>query len=210
MTLGARLKRREKISGRLADALAWLYLGSAALKRFHDDGEPDFDPVVGRRQTRDNEAGEEEQVFARGLPLARQKEFARRFRGLSGVKHRYAAGGGSYVVLTPEIERALGVVRLAQEGSPDERRDFLRNVSGYLRGAFGDDDSDAVELDNIFSDEGLSERVRGVGIWVDKVLPWIKLAKEPWLPPEEFGILIDGRRVVIPPEGLEDLYDRLK
>jgi acyl-CoA dehydrogenase len=31
-TLGARLKRREKISGRLADALAWLYLGSAALK----------------------------------------------------------------------------------------------------------------------------------------------------------------------------------
>ena len=41
-TLGARLKRREKISGRLADALAWLYLGSAALKRFHDDGEPDW------------------------------------------------------------------------------------------------------------------------------------------------------------------------
>ncbi len=176
----------------------------------NDDGEPDFDPVVGRRQTRDNEAGEEEQVFARGLPLARQKEFARRFRGLSGVKHRYAAGGGSYVVLTPEIERALGVVRLAQEGSPDERRDFLRNVSGYLRGAFGDDDSDAVELDNIFSDEGLSERVRGVGIWVDKVLPWIKLAKEPWLPPEEFGILIGGVRVDIRPEELEAVLARLE
>ena len=41
-TLGASLKRREKISGRLADALAWLYLGSAALKRFHDDGEPNW------------------------------------------------------------------------------------------------------------------------------------------------------------------------
>jgi acyl-CoA dehydrogenase len=40
LTLGATLKRREKISGRLADALAWLYLGSAALKRFHDDGAP--------------------------------------------------------------------------------------------------------------------------------------------------------------------------
>jgi acyl-CoA dehydrogenase len=40
-TLGARLKRREKVSGRLADALAWLYLGSASLKRFHADGEPD-------------------------------------------------------------------------------------------------------------------------------------------------------------------------
>ena len=176
----------------------------------NDDGEPDFDPVVGRRETRVNEAGEEEQVFARALPLARQKEFVRRFCGLARVKHRYAAGGGSYVVLTPEVERALGVVRRAQDGTPEERRDFLRNVSGYLRGAFDDEDSDAVELDSIFSDEGLSERVRGVGIWVNKVLSWIKLAKEPWLPPEEFGILIDGRRVVISPEELEDLRDRLK
>jgi acyl-CoA dehydrogenase len=40
-TLGGRLKRREKITGRLADALAWLYLGSATVKRFHDQGEPE-------------------------------------------------------------------------------------------------------------------------------------------------------------------------
>jgi acyl-CoA dehydrogenase len=35
-TLGGSLKRREKISGRLADALAYLYLASAVLKRYHD------------------------------------------------------------------------------------------------------------------------------------------------------------------------------
>jgi acyl-CoA dehydrogenase len=39
VTLGGELKRREALTGRLADALAWLYLGSAALKRFHDAGE---------------------------------------------------------------------------------------------------------------------------------------------------------------------------
>jgi acyl-CoA dehydrogenase len=39
-SLGGALKRREAISGRLADALSWLYLGSAAIKRFHDDGKP--------------------------------------------------------------------------------------------------------------------------------------------------------------------------
>ena len=44
--LGGDLKRREKISGRLADALAWLYLGSTALKRFHDDGRPERDAAV--------------------------------------------------------------------------------------------------------------------------------------------------------------------
>ena len=42
-TLGGQLKRREKISGRLADALAWMYLGSAALKRYVDEGRPACD-----------------------------------------------------------------------------------------------------------------------------------------------------------------------
>jgi acyl-CoA dehydrogenase len=42
-TLGGELKRRERISGRLADALAWMYLGSAAAKRFHDEGRPAAD-----------------------------------------------------------------------------------------------------------------------------------------------------------------------
>jgi len=41
--LGGAIKRREAISGRLADALGWLYLGSAAVKRFWDDGQPEED-----------------------------------------------------------------------------------------------------------------------------------------------------------------------
>lgn len=43
LTLGGTLKRRERITGRLADALAWLYLGSAVLKTFHDQGQPPSD-----------------------------------------------------------------------------------------------------------------------------------------------------------------------
>jgi len=35
--LGGSLKRREKISGRLADALGWMYLASAAIRRHHDE-----------------------------------------------------------------------------------------------------------------------------------------------------------------------------
>jgi acyl-CoA dehydrogenase len=47
ITLGGGLKRREKITGRLADVLAWTYMASAALKRFHDDGAPADDlPLV--------------------------------------------------------------------------------------------------------------------------------------------------------------------
>jgi acyl-CoA dehydrogenase len=42
-TLGGQLKRRERITGRLADALAWMYLASASLKRFADEGCPERD-----------------------------------------------------------------------------------------------------------------------------------------------------------------------
>lgn len=37
--LGGDLKRREKLSARLGDVLSYLYLTTAALKRFHDEGE---------------------------------------------------------------------------------------------------------------------------------------------------------------------------
>ncbi len=40
MILGGTLKRRERISARLGDLLSQLYLASAALKYFHDQGEP--------------------------------------------------------------------------------------------------------------------------------------------------------------------------
>ena len=174
----------------------------------NDKGEPDFDPIVGRHETRETETGDTEQAFARSLPVARQREFAARFRRLRRVKHRYAVGGSTFVVLTPEIELALGTVRRAQAGTADERRDFLNNVSGYLRGAFADDES--VDLDRIFSDDGLSERVKGVGAWVDKVLPWVVQGSNPWLPPEKLGFLIGERLVSVVAEELPGLVARLK
>jgi len=47
LLLGGDLKRREKISGRFADILSHLYMASAVLKRFEDDGRPAADlPLV--------------------------------------------------------------------------------------------------------------------------------------------------------------------
>nr|WP_298145212.1 acyl-CoA dehydrogenase [uncultured Pseudomonas sp.] len=42
MLLGGELKRRERLSARLGDVLSYLYLASAALKRYHDQGYPDY------------------------------------------------------------------------------------------------------------------------------------------------------------------------
>lgn len=43
LVLGGSLKRKEKLSGRLADVLSQLYLCSAVLKRFADQGRPEAD-----------------------------------------------------------------------------------------------------------------------------------------------------------------------
>lgn len=46
LLLGGDLKRREMLSGRFADALGNLYLATAALKRFHDNGAPADDEAL--------------------------------------------------------------------------------------------------------------------------------------------------------------------
>lgn len=41
--LGGELKRKEKLSGRFADGLIYMYMASAVLKRYEDDGRPEAD-----------------------------------------------------------------------------------------------------------------------------------------------------------------------
>ncbi len=47
-TLGGSLKRKEHITGRMADALAWMYIASAATHRFVEDGQPARDRALYR------------------------------------------------------------------------------------------------------------------------------------------------------------------
>jgi acyl-CoA dehydrogenase len=47
LTLGGALKRRETLTGRFADMLSWMYLGSATLRRFEAEGRQPKDlPLV--------------------------------------------------------------------------------------------------------------------------------------------------------------------
>jgi acyl-CoA dehydrogenase len=46
VVLGSKLKRKEKLSARLGDMLSYLYMTSAVLKRFYEDGEPEMDLAI--------------------------------------------------------------------------------------------------------------------------------------------------------------------
>lgn len=52
-TLGGALKRKENISGRLADALGWMYVASATVKRYVDANQPERDRPMFQWATRE-------------------------------------------------------------------------------------------------------------------------------------------------------------
>ena len=45
-TLGDALKRKEYLSGRLSDAFSWMFLATAALKHFYDNGRPESERAM--------------------------------------------------------------------------------------------------------------------------------------------------------------------
>ncbi|RWU17875.1 acyl-CoA dehydrogenase [Pseudomonas alkylphenolica] len=66
MLLGGALKRRERLSARLGDVLSYLYLSSAALKRYHDLGSPPhMQPLL--RWAMEESLGKAEQALDRLL-----------------------------------------------------------------------------------------------------------------------------------------------
>jgi acyl-CoA dehydrogenase len=147
LLLGGELKRREKISGRFADILSHLYLASAVLKRFEDDGRPAADLPLVRWALEDSLAIIEERLDGilrnfpvRGiglllrpfvLPLGRRwqgasdrlgHEVARLLLDPSATRDRLT--GGLFMQLTGDDP--LGVLELALEkviaAEPIERK----------------------------------------------------------------------------------------
>ena len=186
--------------------------------KLNENGEIDFDPVIGRigePQETDDDLREEaaDLTFEAALPSSDQERFAERFRALP-VDRRYSAGPNTFIVLTPRLKQALTTVRAVQDKNETARRAFLTNPQAHLRSALriDEDEMDEAVLDLIFSDAMLSERVKEIGVWTPKVLPWIKQAKEPWLPPEEMGVVVgsNGDPIPIQQEDLPELKQRLK
>ena len=176
----------------------------------NEAGEPDFDPVIGTWENVGEKEGEQERKLVATLPSARQSVFGKKFRGLHAVKYRYAVGGANYVVFSREVEKSLGAVHQAQQSSPKKRLEFLNNVSGYLRGTLDEAGETGIEVDAVFSDEGLSDRVKGIGAWEEIVVPWVKRASEPWMPPEMVGLFVGDKPVEVPLEELTDLLDHVE
>lgn len=176
----------------------------------------DFDPVLfSKERMRETEDGAILDEAGDGLLApAQQQAFARRFRQGDGTRRAYLLDGGSILFLDPVLQRALRVVREAQGGTAEQRRQFARSPQRRIAEALGEEGVDAAEVGALFVEtQQFSERVSGIDVWRKPVLPWIKPKPNSWLP-EAFGLRIgdppDDQLVEIKPEEIAPAVEAIE
>ncbi|KTD18863.1 SNF2-related protein [Legionella jordanis] len=148
--------------------------------------------------------------FENILPPIDQEAFIRSFNNSLQLNQYYGLGPGRYLLIHPQVNKALETVHKIQHATKEEKLEFLKNpkaaLAEDLEGIINED-----ELDQIFSD-----RVIGIGDWNAKIIPWIQLPPNEWLPGGElpnvpFGIDINGDKHQFANKNeVSDLVDKLK
>lgn len=165
-------------------------------------GEPDFEPrLLHRGSATADESGEGSGARAL-LPDAVQKswsEYFRRRREYVGV----TPAGDGWIVLTPDsLTKVLSTLKRVQGGSLGARRLLIANPQATLKEALSGVISESLLEDLILETDDYSSRVREIGIWQPRVLPFLRSIGQEWLPPEEFGLRVGDEPITIPREAL--------
>jgi len=187
--------------------------GSFQINPFIDEaGEPNFNPVIGEIETRNDELLEGDRREVEFQPLLseeRTADFQRYFRQSKSVGSSYPVGAGTYVLLSPELQKTLQIVRDKQSASSSERKAFLAAPHGTITETLGAV-SEKIDLERVLWDSGYSERVEGVGIWAPKILPWLKpSAKQKWIP-EQVGVKVGEKFIQVDPKDIEGLKKKVR
>ncbi|PWG03517.1 DEAD/DEAH box helicase [Sphingosinicella humi] len=191
------------------------HAGAFSLLPYEVDGEVRFDPVLfaaGRKAPDDPDAlGDEEEEPEPLLQGELQSVFARdRFARFQDARNCYSLPGGVVLLVSPALREALKVTRKAQRAGGEIAKEFVRNPRAYLKEALGDELEEHL-IEGLFKEtREFSERVQAIGLWEKKVLPWVQVASEAWLPPEAVGLIVDGAPIKLPPERLDGLTRKIE
>lgn len=198
------------------------HAGAFTLRPFERDGSVDFDPVlfaakpaIAAPMIDGGELIEIDEALETGpeplLPEHLQKAFAEtRFRQFADARGRYALPDGWLLILSPPLRKAMGVARQVQRAGGEVARDFVRNPRGYLREAL-DGELDEHLVEELFKEtREFSQRVHAIGLWQKKVLPWVQVPREPWLPPDAVGLIVDGAPIQLPAERVAQLATQIR
>jgi len=188
------------------NGLKLYYANAFRIEPIPEEGGYNFRPVLLRRHV---DSQDSNPVFECILPPAEQVRYANQFFKSTTLLPQYNLGVGKYLIINEQLNKALKVVHKIQHASVKEKEEFLRNPKAVLaeqiEGVF-----DVDGMENIFSD-----RVIGVGEWQDKVIPWIKMPTQDWMPGGELptgerGILIGEDKIFLSQDSAQKLSEELR
>lgn len=163
---------------------------AVGLRPFVDDeGKASFVPVLLVPETRPAEEPGGEARVERVPALSEDAaiRFERQFGRQAKVRSQFSLGHGTYAVISPDLQQIMTVLQRYARADVKERRGFLLQAREVLHAELPDLDVEA--LDALFMDDGLSDRVRGLGIWEQRSVPQLDAADaEGWLPSGDPGL----------------------
>jgi hypothetical protein len=131
------------------------------------------------------------------LAHADQNTFQRAFENTAGgVRRSYPLRRSTYLLVDPDLQRALDVVRSMRGASEERKRAFVKNPRTQIALDLGLEPGDAAISALFVETKQYSDRVIGLGVWEKPELSWLSKASTEWLP-EKFPVVVDGQRAEI-------------
>ncbi|MDF1721110.1 MAG: SNF2-related protein [Minwuia sp.] len=187
-----------------------------------------FDPVLFSRDAVETamegngEISETDGLLPEDLLHRFQGEGSTAFVSFDQAKPTYLLGEGQYLLLGPDLEAALRVVREKQKASPREREVFAANPRAALREAIGRASEPETADDLVVEEEAddrlaavfqetleFADRAIGIGIWEKPKFDFLPKSSNDWLP-EVFPLVIDGKHFFVKPDDVEPLRTQIK
>lgn len=131
------------------------------------------------------------------LAYADQNTFRRAFeKAEGGVRRSYPLRRSTYLLVEPDLQRALDVVRTMRDAPEERKRAFVKNPRTQIALELGLDPGDATVSALFVETKQYSDRVVGLGVWEKPELSWLSKSSAEWLP-EKFPVVVDGQRTEI-------------
>jgi SNF2 family DNA or RNA helicase len=131
--------------------------------------------------------------------------FLRRFNQPNEpARHAYPIRRNTYLLIDPDLRRALDIVKRMRSAPEEEKRAFVQNPRIAIARDLGIYGGDATATALFIETKQYSDRVTGLGVWSRPQLPWLTKIKTDWVP-ERFPVQLDGEHLEIERAEFEQL-----
>jgi superfamily II DNA or RNA helicase len=182
-------------------------LMSRSKARSLDDNAPALDTDGEADQNPFDELVDEE--ANRLLAATDQSAFQRAFEGEHEVSRAYRLRRTTYVLIDPDLQGALRIVKNARSAPDAQKREFVKNPRAAIAKELGLGASDGLSSALFVETRQYSDRVTGLGLWERPELSWLSNSSTQWLP-ERFPVRLGDSEIEVTREEVEKLHDECR